>query len=326
MPIYIDRHNVPSATHEDLVNAHELDLAVQSEHGVKFLTYWFDPRDGTAICLVDAPSKEALEEVHRAAHGGVPAEIIEVRLTDVLALLGRVTDPEPVVTASGEMTIPPVDSALRAILFTDLKDSTSMMNLMGQFKGLEALERHDRIITHTVEAYGGTVVKHTGDGFMASFPVLAESVKCAINIQQQLAAYNAEVPDLPLHVRIGINAGLPIERGGDLFGSVIQLASRVCAHADPDRILVAGIMRELCEDSTLHASFRDAGRYFAKGFISAVQLYEVRWQSSEAAPATKPAAAAMPNAAMETTETNPPPDVTPPAKPSGPPEAIDGSG
>lgn len=298
MPIYIDRHNAPSATHEGMADAHERDLAIQSEHSVKFLTYWFDPRDGTAICLVDAPSKEAIEEVHRAAHGGVPTEIIEVTLTDVLALLGRVTDPEPVVTPSGEVTTPPVDSPLRAILFSDLKDSTSMMQSVGHFKGLEALERHDRIITHTVEAYGGTVVKHTGDGFMASFPVLAESVKCAIDIQQQLAAHNAEVPDLPLHVRIGINAGLPIERGGDLFGSVIQLASRVCAHADPDQILVAGIMRELCEDSALHANFRDIGRFFAKGFISAVQLYEVRWKPTQ---------------------------TTPPAKPSGPSEATDDS-
>lgn len=43
MPIFMDRHHVEEATEEDVAHAHEADLALQAEHGVDFLTYWFDP-------------------------------------------------------------------------------------------------------------------------------------------------------------------------------------------------------------------------------------------------------------------------------------------
>ena len=152
MPRYMDRHNIPSATSEDLAKAHSRDLSVQSRFGTKFLTYWFDPEDGTGICLVEAPIGMPIEQVHRAAHGNVPSDIIEVDLDKVQAFLGRVTDPEPVMLASGEVVPGPVDSALRVIMFTDLQDSTSQLQHMGHLKAIEALEAHDRIVTAAVAA------------------------------------------------------------------------------------------------------------------------------------------------------------------------------
>ena len=102
MPRYMDRHNIPSASSADLAEAHALDLTVQSQFDTRFLTYWFDPDDGTGICLVEAPDMHAIEQVHRAAHGNVPTEIIEVDVDMVQAFLGRVTDPAPVALESGE--------------------------------------------------------------------------------------------------------------------------------------------------------------------------------------------------------------------------------
>ena len=84
----------------------------------------------------------------------------------------------------------------------------------------------------------------------------------------------------PLHVRIGFNAGNPVEYGGDLFGITVQMASRVCDHAQPDQILVTGIIRELCDDSLGLPGYRDAGRAVLKGLPSAVQLYEIVWLNS----------------------------------------------
>ena len=84
----------------------------------------------------------------------------------------------------------------------------------------------------------------------------------------------------PLKVRIGINAGTPVERGGDLFGMTIQLAARICNHAEAEQILAAGIIQKLCKDDSLLAAFSDAGKRAVKGFDSALHVYEIGWGSS----------------------------------------------
>ena len=58
----------------------------------------------------------------------------------------------------------------------------------------------------------------------------------------------------------------------------MQLAARVCAEAQPDQIVVTGVMRDLCTDQPLLGSFQDIGRATLKGFVSAVQLYALPWQ------------------------------------------------
>ena len=79
MPLYMDEHKgVEGLTAEAVASAHEKDLAVQEKHGAKYLRYWFNEDAGTIFCLIEAPSKEAAEAVHREAHGLVADEIIEV--------------------------------------------------------------------------------------------------------------------------------------------------------------------------------------------------------------------------------------------------------
>ncbi len=80
MPLYMDIHkNMQGTTAQDLADAHQKDLEVQDKHGVKFLSYWYNEREGTVFCLCEAPNKEAAEAVHREAHGAVADEIIEVQ-------------------------------------------------------------------------------------------------------------------------------------------------------------------------------------------------------------------------------------------------------
>ena len=78
MPLYMDVHQVDWVDPEALVSAHERDLEVQDRFGVRYLKYWFSPEVGRIQCLVEAPSKEAAEAVHREAHGLVAEEIFEV--------------------------------------------------------------------------------------------------------------------------------------------------------------------------------------------------------------------------------------------------------
>src|SRR3954465_11222379 len=69
VPLYMDRHDVPGSTPEEIAAAHSQDVGVQSGHGVRYLTYWFEPDSGSVFCLAEGPSIEAVEQVHRESHG-----------------------------------------------------------------------------------------------------------------------------------------------------------------------------------------------------------------------------------------------------------------
>ena len=80
MPLYMDvHHHVEGLTPEAVAGAHQKDLEVQEKYGVTYHRYWYDTNSGRVFCLVEAPSKEAAEQVHREAHGLVADELIEVQ-------------------------------------------------------------------------------------------------------------------------------------------------------------------------------------------------------------------------------------------------------
>jgi hypothetical protein len=83
MKLYLDIHNkVEGLTPQALAEAHERDLEVQGKHGVNYLKYWYNEDSGKVICLAEAPSREALDAVHREAQGVGADEIIEVKEGD----------------------------------------------------------------------------------------------------------------------------------------------------------------------------------------------------------------------------------------------------
>jgi class 3 adenylate cyclase len=170
-------------------------------------------------------------------------------------------------------------SAFRTILFTDLVGHTEMMQRLGDEKGRDVLREHERITREVLKANGGTEVKTMGDGFMASFGSVTRAVECAIALQKAFDEWNAgvgrDVPPERLYVRVGLNAGEPIEEDGDLFGSTVILASRIAAKADGGEILVADTVRGLCSGKGF--LFADRGEFVAKGFEEPVRVYEVSW-------------------------------------------------
>ena len=79
MPLFMDVHQLDGpVTAEDVANAHAADLRTQDQHGVNYLRYWVDEKEGKIFCLVDAPDAEAANTVHREAHGLVADEIFLV--------------------------------------------------------------------------------------------------------------------------------------------------------------------------------------------------------------------------------------------------------
>lgn len=276
MPIYLDRHELEGLTAADVAEAHRRDLAVQDAYGVRFLTYWFDERRGGAFCLVEAPSIEQVRAVHEEAHGAIANHIIEVQLAAVEAFLGRIADPPPAAgrAPGGAAPAAPVDSALRAVLFTDIVDSTGMTTRLGDVGALEMVRAHDAIVRRALAAGAGREVKHLGDGIMAVFDDVAAAVATACRIQRAFAAFNDGNRE-PLRVRIGIHAGEPVEDSNDLFGSTVQIAARICAAAAAEQILVSETVRGLIADVL---RLEALGHRHLKGFSTAIGLFDVAWR------------------------------------------------
>ena len=79
MPLFLDEHDqIADLKADALAGAHARDVEVGAAYGVNYLRYWFDEATGKVFCLVDAPSAEAAEEVHRLAHGLVADRVLEV--------------------------------------------------------------------------------------------------------------------------------------------------------------------------------------------------------------------------------------------------------
>jgi class 3 adenylate cyclase/pimeloyl-ACP methyl ester carboxylesterase len=174
---------------------------------------------------------------------------------------------------------PDPPSAFRTVLFTDLVGHTEMMSRLGDEKGREVLREHEAITREVLKANGGTEVKTMGDGFMASFGSVTKAVECAVALQRAFEEWNTDVGARhasPLRVRVGLNAGEPIEEDGDLFGATVILASRIAARADGGEILVADTVRGLCSGKGF--LFSDRGEFVAKGFEEPVRVYEVSWR------------------------------------------------
>ncbi len=278
MPLYVDIHNLEGATPEDLAKAHAADLAAQGKHDVRYLKYWTNEGCGKCFCLVEAPTAEAANQVHREAHGLVAEKIIEVQPDIADAFLGG-GDVHP----SGAALIPGGvadlrDSGIRTVLFTDIVGSTTLTQEAGDEAAMELICLHDDIVRSALTDLKGREVKHTGDGIMASFVSAAAAIRCATRIQRDLAKHCEEHRERPLKVRIGVAAGEPVEHHEDLFGSTVQLAARLCNYATADQILASNVVAELCVGKKL--PFQDLGEVTLKGFHQPVRAHAVTWSDA----------------------------------------------
>jgi class 3 adenylate cyclase len=265
----MDRHEFAGLTAAEAAAAHLKDMEIQGQFGVRFLTYWFDEERQTAFCLAIAPDKDAVEGVHRASHGYMAYQIIEVDGRMVQRFMGGITE-HPL----GEVY---VDTAFRTILFTDMEGSTRLTQVLGDAQAMSLLRTHDEIVAEALDRYGGSEVKHTGDGIMGAFPSVVGGIQCAVRIQSRLDEANDRL-QAPLRVRIGMAAGEPVTERDDLFGASVQLAARLCSRAEPGTILVSGAVHDLAVGKGF--VFRKHGRLRLKGFDESVAVFEVEREAA----------------------------------------------
>ena len=281
MPLYMDIHYLEEGTTpEDVAKAHAKDVETQKKYGVEYSKYWVNESGKKVFCLAHAPNAEAAMQVHREAHGLMPDKIIEVQPELAEGFLGGVET-----NAAGAAIFPgggadARDPGIRTILFTDMVNSTTLTQSLGDEAALALLSVHDTVVREALSALGGREIKHTGDGIMASFVSAAGAVRCAIQIQRELEKHTQSNPEDRLKVRVGAAAGEPVEQNNDLFGSTVQLAARLCAHAQPEQILVSNAIPDLCIGKGL--LFEDVGEIVLKGFGSPVRAHAAAWKQAAA--------------------------------------------
>ncbi|MBT5494461.1 MAG: adenylate/guanylate cyclase domain-containing protein [Alphaproteobacteria bacterium] len=169
------------------------------------------------------------------------------------------------------------------VLFTDIVNSTAQTQEIGDEGAMEVVRAHNQIIREALTMYQGTEVKHMGDGIMAVFQSVPNSVQAAIHMQNGIEAYCQTTTDRQFRCRIGINAGEPIRDGQDYFGTPVQLAARVMSKAESDEIAVSHIVQTMYPGKDI--SFKNVGEFDLKGFDEPMAIFHVVYRPEQAAAA-----------------------------------------
>jgi adenylate cyclase len=185
-----------------------------------------------------------------------------------------------------------LERRLAAILAADVAGYSRMMEA-DEAATLARLKTHiAEIIRPKVGSHHGTVVKTTGDGFLAEFASVVEAVECAVEIQRAMAEANIDVPDdRKIRFRIGINIGDIVIDEGDIFGDGVNIASRIEGLAAPGGIWVHRDVRSQVRNR-LPLTFEDMGEVEVKNIARPLRVYKIVLDGSQPAqPAATPPAA-----------------------------------
>ncbi len=133
-------------------------------------------------------------------------------------------------------TVP--STAVRTFMFTDIVDSTRLVEMLGDEQWESLLAWHDRTLRGCFQARAGEEVKHEGDGFFIAFAESASAIECACSIQRSLRDHRRDHGFAP-RVRIGIHAAEATDRGGDYGGRAVHTTARIAAAAGPGEIIAS---------------------------------------------------------------------------------------
>jgi AraC-like DNA-binding protein len=278
MPIFMDVHYMPGVKAKDVAQAHELDLLNQVDHGCKCMTYWIDELRESIFCLIEGPTKDAVEELHRKAHGLLPSKVIEVNPELVQSFLGRIYDPENAqITAEGLKVFE--DPSFRILLATRVTDPVLLEQKLGKKEANELLGKQNAVIRKTAKEFGGKEAEHAGIGFIIAFSSATRAAECGISILREISQADAAVTGL----KIGINSGEPIEKSSKFFGDTIRYALNLCSLVNSLQVAISSSVKDLVsrdfyqDNRNRFFSFNPQDEDFLKNLF---EKLEANWQDS----------------------------------------------
>jgi len=177
-----------------------------------------------------------------------------------------------------------VERRLAAILAADVAGYSRLMGVdeEGTLERLKALRR--QLVDPKIKEYRGRIVKTTGDGMLVEFASVVDAVRCAVDVQRDMAERNSAIPaERRIEIRMGINVGDIIIDEGDIYGDGVNVAARLEALAEPGSICVSRIVRDQVRDK-LDFTFDDKGEQQVKNIARPVRVYSVGTRLSGAQP------------------------------------------
>jgi predicted ATPase/class 3 adenylate cyclase len=164
--------------------------------------------------------------------------------------------------------------AVKTILFTDIEGSSRLWEREPE-RMAAALAGHDRTLRDEVGKRGGTVVKSTGDGMLATFHDPHDALAAVVALQLSLRD-PAATAGLPLRVRAGMHAGVVEDRDGDSFGNAVNRAARVTTSAHGGQVLATQAVAELVRDGLPDGiALRDLGTVRLRDLLTPERVYQV---------------------------------------------------
>ena len=187
---------------------------------------------------------------------------------------------------------------LAAIVFTDLEGFTSLTQ-RDERGALALLEEQRGLVDAALATRGGRLIKSMGDGLLLEFPNARDAVEGAVELQRSVRARNLREADRPLRLRIGIHLGDVEERGSDILGDAVNIASRIEPLAEAGGICCSAQVHEQVRNK-VPVTWQRLGPRALKGVDAPVEIYRVGWgePAETAAPKPAPARAGPPRIAV----------------------------
>ena len=235
MPIYLDRHDAPDEVNaEHVAQMHQADLIHQHKFGCRGFTYWFDDKSKTGFCLIEAPNKKAITEMHKLAHGDIPTQIIEVEKHFVESFLGRLDDPKK--AENSELNIIN-DPAFRTLMVIKLKKEIISNITLYDF---------DESVNLSTKLFKGSVVNHLSGNYLVSFASTTNAVRCALEIQEKFNEFINDNSGSGLQLKIGLSCGIPVTDKEKIFEQTISSAENLC-EISQGKVMVSSEVKVLFE-------------------------------------------------------------------------------
>lgn len=214
MPLFLDLHDLPEGiTAQHVAEMHKADINIEHKYDCRGLTYWCDEKRKTAFCLIEAPNRQALIDLHKNAHGAIPTRIIEVNDTIVESFLGRIEDPEKSKKIHLNIINEP---AFRTLVVVKIKCKILISKNVGHLK--TAIKSHSKMIHALTSQHKGRVVKQDLSRFLIAFDAVTDAINCGIKIQESLHS----VMPSNLKFKIGVSAGIPVTENDSIFEDTIK--------------------------------------------------------------------------------------------------------